>query len=63
MFKAICDFVDAQDNGYTYKTGATFPREGRTVTPARIAELSGKENRAGKPLIKEVKLSKKRKEE
>lgn len=55
MYKVIKQFSDLQDNCHTYNVGDTFPRKGLTVSAERIAELSGKDNKQGAPLIKEVK--------
>lgn len=55
MYKVINFFTDLQDNNYAYNVGDTFPREGVEVTKERIAELAGKDNQQGKPLIEKVK--------
>lgn len=54
MYKVIRYFTDLQDNEYIYREGDTYPREGIEPTESRIAELSGKFNKQGVPLIKEV---------
>lgn len=54
MYKVINRFTDLQDNDHPYNVGDKFPREGKEVTPQRIAELSGSNNRQHKPLIAEV---------
>ncbi len=54
MYKVIKDFVDLQDCNSPYKVGDVFPRNGKTVTEERLAELAGKENKLGQPLIKLV---------
>lgn len=54
MYKVVKFFTDLQDNGYQYKVGDTFPREGLKVTDARLAKLAGKSNRQGVPLIEEI---------
>lgn len=59
-YKVIKFFTDLQDNEHPYNVGDTFPRSGVTVTEARLAELSGRENRQGVPLIEQVKPKKKR---
>lgn len=51
MYKVLKYFTDLQDNKHAYKAGDTFPREGVTVSKARIAELSSKKNRQREPLI------------
>lgn len=53
-YEVICRFEDLQDNAYLYDVGDIFPRDGFFVNEERIKELSGNENRQGKPLIKEV---------
>jgi hypothetical protein len=60
MFKVIKYFTDLQDKNYAYNVGDTFPRRGVKVTDARIKELSGKQNKQGVPLIKEVEQEKKK---
>ena len=60
MFKVIKYFTDLQDKNYAYNVGDTFPRRGVKVADARIKELSGKQNKQGVPLIKEVKQTKKK---
>ena len=51
MYKAIKFFTDLQDNNHPYNVGDVFPRDGLEVTDARIAELSGSNNKQGEPLI------------
>lgn len=53
MYKVIKDFTDLQDNGYKYKVGDTFPRDGVNVVGSRLSQLSGEKNRQGVPLIAE----------
>lgn len=60
MYKAISFFIDLQDNNHHYNVGDTFPRKGMEVTKERLAELAGKDNKQGKPLIELVKVSAKR---
>lgn len=63
MYKVIKQFHDLQDatktkNGmvyHEYNVGDEFPRKGFKVSDERLKELSGKDNKQGKPLIKEVK--------
>ena len=55
MYKVIKYFTDLQDNRYAYNVGDIFPREGLSVTPERLTELSSNKNRQGKPLIQEIK--------
>lgn len=60
MYKVIKLFADLQDNNHVYTIGDTFPRAGLTVTPERLAELAGSNNKQGVPLIKEVKKAAKK---
>lgn len=62
MYKVIRYFVDLQDDCHGYNIGDTFPREGLEVTPERIAELSGCNNRRKTPLIALVEDSPQKKE-
>ena len=55
MYKVIKYFTDMQDNCHPYNVGDNFPRTGVAVTPARLAELAGSDNRQGVPLIEEIK--------
>lgn len=50
---AVTDFVDLQDSNYLYHAGDKFPRKGAVVDEARIAELSGANNKLGRPVIGE----------
>lgn len=52
MYKVIKAFVDLQDCNFPYKVGDVFPRNGKTATKERLAELAGKDNKQGEPLIK-----------
>jgi hypothetical protein len=54
MYKAIEHFKDLKDNGFIYEVGDTYPRKGKRVSKARIAELSGSDNKRGRPVIEEV---------
>lgn len=53
-YKVVKFFTDLHDNDYPYSVGDTFPRSGMTVTEGRIAELAGRNNRQGEPLIAKV---------
>lgn len=53
-YKVIKPFTDLQDGNYAYKVGDMFPHLGYTPSDKRLAELSGKGNRQGTPLIQEV---------
>lgn len=54
MYKVIKFFRDLKDNGHVYKVGDIFPYDGKEIPEARIAELSGSNNRQGTPLIELV---------
>lgn len=54
MYRVIEFFTDLQDNNHAYNVGDTFPRDGMAVTPDRIKELSGTQNKRGIALIEEV---------
>lgn len=54
MYKVIHYFTDLLDNRHAYNVGDVYPREGAKTTDARIAELSGSDNKQGKPLIEKV---------
>lgn len=56
-YKVVKYFTDLYDNNYPYDVGDTFPRQGLEVGKGRIAELSGKNNRQGCPLIEEEKTT------
>lgn len=53
-YVVIADFADLNDGKHFYKAGDTFPREGAKADKKRFAELCGVNNKARKPLIKEV---------
>jgi hypothetical protein len=57
MYKVIKFFTDLQDNEHAYHVGDTFPRDGMDVSLDRLAELSGKDNKQGVPLIEFVEES------
>lgn len=59
MYKVIKMFTDLQDDNYKYEVGDEYPRKDLEVTDDRIAELSGKNNKQGVPLIKKVRTKKK----
>ena len=59
MYKVIKSFTDLQDKKHLYKVDDEYPRKGLKPTKGRIKELSGKDNRQGVPLIKEVKEAEK----
>lgn len=47
-------FADLQDGNRIYEAGDTYPRPGFDVSPERLAELAGSDNRMGEPLIVDV---------
>jgi hypothetical protein len=47
-------FADLRDGNHIYEAGDDYPRPGYTPTDNRIAELAGKHNRMGEPLIADV---------
>lgn len=53
MFKTLRQWRDLTD-GHLYGPGEAFPHDGREIDPARIAELSGNENKAKTRLIEAV---------
>ena len=54
MYKVLAYFTDLQDNNYPYTEGEPFPRDGLTVTEARLKELSSTNNKRGIKLIEFV---------
>ena len=54
MYTTIRYFTDLQDNNHAYNEGDVFPRVGMEVSQARLNELSGSNNKQGRPLIKFV---------
>lgn len=54
MYVVIERFADLQDHNRIYEAGDNYPRPGLDVTPERLAELAGSDNRTGRPLIKRV---------
>ncbi len=54
MYKVVKLFTDLQDNNFKYDVGDEYPRVGLKPSLARIAELSGSDNRQGTPLIEEI---------
>lgn len=53
-YRVIEYFTDLQDNNYAYNVGDVFPHVGMEVTPSRIAELAGSNNKRKMPLIERV---------
>lgn len=54
MYFVLSRFADLLDNNRIYEAGDDYPRPGLDVTPERLAELAGSDNRTGRPLIKRV---------
>lgn len=54
MYKAIERFKDLKDDGFVYEAGDRYPRKGKRVSKARITELSGSDNKRGRPVIAEI---------
>lgn len=54
-YLAVKSFTDAQDNGYKYHVGDTYPHDGYKPTAERIEELATDKNRRRCPMIKAVK--------
>ena len=52
-YAVLVDFIDLEDNRL-YRKGDEYPRAGIEPDKKRIKELSGSDNRIGKPLIKAV---------
>lgn len=53
MYTCIREWRDLTDR-HLYKEGDAFPYDGREISPKRIAELSGTQNKAGFAVIKAV---------
>lgn len=54
MYRVIAYFIDLQDGEHAYQVGDAFPREGHTVSEARIKELAGSNNKRKMPLIEAI---------
>lgn len=50
-YTVLTYFEDLQDNGFRYKKGDEYPRNGFYPSEERIKELSSGENKRGKALI------------
>lgn len=57
MYRVIEVFTDLQDSKYYYNVGDEYPRTGYKPSAKRIDELSGANNKRGKPLIKSAQES------
>ena len=54
MYIVLTRFADLQDGNRIYEAGDTYPRPDFDVSPERLAELAGSDNRIGQPLIVDV---------
>ena len=55
MYRVLERFADLTDKNHLYEAGDAFPRQGLEVSDKRLAELSSAVNKAGRPLITEIK--------
>lgn len=56
-YEVIEMFTDLQDGEHLYNVGDEYPRTGYKPSTKRIVELSGANNKRGKPLIEVVQES------
>lgn len=56
-YEVVVTFTDLQDGEHLYNVGDEYPRTGYKPSTKRIDELSGANNKRGKPLIKAVQES------
>lgn len=54
MYIVVNNFVDLVDNNHNYKKGSLYPFEQKKVEESRIEELSTRQNKQKKVLIKEI---------
>lgn len=54
MYIVVNGFVDLVDNNHNYKKGSLYPFEQKKVEESRIEELSTKQNKQKKVLIKKI---------
>lgn len=54
IYVVLTRFADLRDENHIYEAGDTYPRPGLDVSPDRLAELAGRNNLVGKPLIADV---------
>lgn len=54
IYVVLTRFADLRDENHIYEAGDTYPRPGLEVSPDRLAELAGRDNLVGKPLIVDV---------
>lgn len=54
-YEVIANFRDGEDKNKLYEVGDTYPKPAnKKVSKSRIESLSSKDNKIGKPFIKEV---------
>lgn len=54
-YEVIAKFRDGEDKNKLYEVGDNYPKPAnKKVSKARIESLSSKDNKIGKPFIKEV---------
>ena len=53
-YTVLTYFEDLKDNGFRYRKGDEYPRNGLKVTPERIKELCSADNLRQKPLIEPI---------
>lgn len=54
MYRVTADFADGRDNMRVYRAGDIYPRAGFVADAQRIADLSGRNNAQGRPVIMQV---------
>ena len=54
MYRVLRNFTDLQDQGYFYREGDIFPRDGLKVNRKRLSELSSNKNRQKTQLIEKI---------
>lgn len=63
-YEVIESFRDSKDKNKLYQVGDSYPKPAnKKVSKARIDSLSSKDNKIGKPFIKEVAEEKQEQEE
>lgn len=63
-YEVIADFKDGEDKNKLYQVGDSYPKPAnKKVSKSRIDSLSSKDNKIGKPFIKEVEEEKQEQEE
>lgn len=54
MYEVIKDFKDLEDNGYIYRAGKPYPRDGANPSNKRIESLASENNKRKEVLIHAV---------